>query len=329
MSNANGQALVEVRAEFLEQIQDTAVQQARETIQNRVDEMGLKEAVVTAQNTDIIVEVPGADQATFDHIRADHQQDRAPRVPDRRRRGDVRQRAERPAGRHHQAHRGRVGGPEQAAGRVGATWSRRARTRARSSATTSRSSRPTARCPRTTSSWSATTIAPSRVEGKHGEPRLRARIYLFGRAEVTGQAIEDAFVATDPQTNKPYVAVNFNRDGAEAFGQLTGRNIKRRMAIVLDDHVASAPVIQTEIGGGRCQITLGGFRPYNQVLNEAKDLVIVLKAGALPVPIRPSNEQMIGPTLGRDGVEQGVKGALVSILIVLLVHGRSTTRSAA
>ena len=90
------------------------------------------------------------------------------------------------------------------------------------------------------------------------------------------------------------------------------------MAIVLDDAVASAPVIQTEIGGGHCQITLGGFRPYNEMLNEAKDLVIVLKAGALPVPIRPSNEQMIGPTLGRDGVEQGVKGALVSIVIVLV-----------
>src|SRR5262249_40332609 len=154
-------------------------------------------------------------------------------------------------------------------------------------------------------------------EGKSSDHAART-FYLFGRAEVTGQAIEDAFVATDPQTNKPYVAVNFNGDGAEAFGQLTGRNVKRRMAIVLDDHVASAPVIQTEIGQGRCQITLGGFRPYNQILNEARDLVLVLKAGALPVPIRPSNEQLIGPTLGRDGVEQGVKGAVVSIIIVLL-----------
>jgi len=152
---------------------------------------------------------------------------------------------------------------------------------------------------------------------KTAEPSWRT-YYMFGRAEVTGQAIEDAFVATDPQTNKPYVSLNFNRDGADVFEELTGRNVKRRMAIVLDDKVASAPVIQTKIGGGRCQITLGGFRPYNEVLNEAKDLVVVLKAGALPVPIRPSNEQMIGPTLGRDGVEQGVKGALVSIIIVLL-----------
>jgi len=140
---------------------------------------------------------------------------------------------------------------------------------------------------------------------------------LNGRAEVTGQAIEDAFVANDPQTSKPYVAINFNDDGADVFKQLTGRNVKRRMAIVLDDRVASAPVIQTEIGGGHCQITLGGFRPYNEVLNEARDLVVVLKAGALPVPIRPSNEQMIGPTLGLDGVAKGFRGALVGIVLVL------------
>jgi preprotein translocase subunit SecD len=93
------------------------------------------------------------------------------------------------------------------------------------------------------------------------------------------------------------------------------------MAIVLDDQVESAPVIQTEIGGGHCQITLGGFRPYNEILNEASDLVIVLKAGALPVPIRPANEQMIGPTLGRDGIEQGTKGAAVGILLVLIFMG--------
>ncbi|MEY4582728.1 MAG: hypothetical protein RL701_7431, partial [Pseudomonadota bacterium] len=142
--------------------------------------------------------------------------------------------------------------------------------------------------------------------------------FLFGRAEVTGQAIEDAYVANDQQQGgKPYVSINFNSEGADLFKELTSRNIKRRMAIVLDDVVASAPVIQTEIGGGHCQITLGGFRPYNEILNEAQSLVVVLKAGALPVPIRASNEQMIGPSLGADGVAQGVKGALVSFMIVL------------
>jgi preprotein translocase subunit SecD len=149
------------------------------------------------------------------------------------------------------------------------------------------------------------------------QPAFRS-YYLFSQSEVTGQAIEDAFIANDQQQGgKPYVAINFNSEGADLFKELTGRNIKRRMAIVLDDVVASAPVIQSEIGGGHCQVTLGGFRPYNEILNEARDLVVVLKAGALPVPIIASNEQMIGPSLGADGVTQGVKGALVSFMIVL------------
>jgi preprotein translocase subunit SecD len=155
--------------------------------------------------------------------------------------------------------------------------------------------------------------------GKASETAWRT-YYLFSLVEVTGQGIEDSFVANDPQNNKPYVAVTFNDDGAEKFRHLTGNNVKRRMAIVLDNRVESAPVIQTEIGK-HCQITLGGYRGYNEILNEAKDLVVVLKAGALPVPIRPANEQMIGPTLGRDAIKNGVKGAIAGILLVLLFMG--------
>jgi preprotein translocase subunit SecD len=316
VSNANGEVLIEVRAEYMQRIQDTAVQQARETIENRVDGLGLREASVTAQNTDIIVEVPGADAATFDRIRdiisktarLEFQivDDEATFVSELT---DV------PEGitKHTE---GATAGPNK---------------QVQSSYLVAQG--PDAR--KHLSDYLDKLEAEGKVPEDHefliGEydradaqdPSKRAEpgwrtYYLFGRAEVTGQAIEDSFVATDPQTNKPYVAVNFNRDGADVFQQLTARNIKRRMAIVLDDRVASAPVIQTEIGGGHCQITLGGFRPYNEVMNEARDLVIVLKAGALPVPIRPSNEQMIGPTLGRDGVDQGVRGAIVSILIVLL-----------
>jgi preprotein translocase subunit SecD len=319
VSNANGQALVEVRAEFLEQIQDTAVQQARETIQNRVDEMGLKEAAVTAQNTDIIVEVPGASQEIYDHIREiiaktarlEFQivDDDATFVNDL---------ADLPEGISKHSEMTTAGVGKQ----VTSTY-------------LVAKGKDEKEARKKLSDYVAKLKADGKISEDHellvgdyerlepgenaktAEPGART-YYLFGRAEVTGQAIEDAFVATDPQTNKPYVAINFNRDGADAFGQLTSRNVKRRMAIVLDDHVASAPTIQTEITGGRCRIDLGGFRPYNQILNEARDLVLVLKAGALPVPIRPSNEQMIGPTLGRDGVDQGVKGALVSIIIVLV-----------
>ena len=84
-----------------------------------------------------------------------------------------------------------------------------------------------------------------------------------------------------------------------------------------EDLLKSAPVIQQEIGGGRCQITLGSSQNYNDSLNEAKDLVVVLRAGALPAPIRPSNEQLIGPSLGQDAIQKGGMGALIGIALVI------------
>jgi preprotein translocase subunit SecD len=138
------------------------------------------------------------------------------------------------------------------------------------------------------------------------------------RADVTGDAIDDAAVANDPQDNNPYVALTFNSAGARAFERLTGANVRRRMAIVLDDRVDTAPVIQSRIGGGHAQITLGRNESYNDMLNEASELVVVLRAGALPAPIRPANEQLIGPSLGADAVEQGLVGAGIGVLLVLV-----------
>ncbi|MFI5306738.1 MAG: protein translocase subunit SecD [Polyangiales bacterium] len=316
VSRGDGEVVLEVRTDFLEQIQDTAVQQARETIENRVDGMGLKEAAITAQSTDIIVEVPGADQAVFDKIREIISKTARLEfqiVDDES--SFVSQLSDLPDGITKRTEGASAGAGKQV--QSGYLVSRGKESRKRL-ADYVESLKQAGRIPEDHElAIGELDRVDAQTPGKQNEPAWRT-YYMFGRAEVTGQAIEDAFVATDPQTNKPYVSLNFNHDGADLFEELTGRNVKRRMAIVLDDLVASAPVIQTKIGGGRCQITLGGFRPYNEVLNEAKDLVIVLKAGALPVPIRPSNEQMIGPTLGRDGVEQGVKGAVISIIVVLL-----------
>jgi preprotein translocase subunit SecD len=144
---------------------------------------------------------------------------------------------------------------------------------------------------------------------------------LHRRTSVTGESIDDAAVAFDQQDGSPYVSLTFNRAGADAFATLTGDNVRRRMAIVLDSRVESAPVINQRIGGGRAQITLGGFRPVPELLDEANQLVVVLRAGALPAPITPSNEQLIGPTLGRDSVQQGLFGGLMGIVFVLLFMG--------
>ncbi|MBC7173926.1 MAG: protein translocase subunit SecD, partial [Polyangiaceae bacterium] len=113
-------------------------------------------------------------------------------------------------------------------------------------------------------------------------------------------------------------SIQFKREGAADFESMTGTNVQRRMAIVLDERVESAPVIQARIGGGRAQITLGSYLDYQSGLNEARDLVVVLKAGALPAPLRPSNEQLIGPTLGGDSIRLAVRGALIGVLLVLV-----------
>jgi preprotein translocase subunit SecD len=316
VQRAGGVVELDIRTDFLDQIRETAVDQARETVGNRIDALGLREAAVTVQGSNIIVEVPGADQQAFQKIRdlisktarLEFQivDDEATFVDELT---DI---------------------PEGIQKRSEVVSAGASKPQVNSSFLIARGEGSRQKLLAYLESLNQAGKVPSdhefligELSGSEDEPSPAAAreeawrtYYLFGRAEVTGQSIEDAFVANDPQTSKPYVAVNFNSEGADTFGELTGRNVKRRMAIVLDDRVASAPVIQTEIGGGRCQITLGGFRPYNEVLNEAQDLVVVLKAGALPVPIRPGNEQMIGPSLGRDGVQQGLKGGLFSILLV-------------
>jgi preprotein translocase subunit SecD len=93
--------------------------------------------------------------------------------------------------------------------------------------------------------------------------------------------------------------------------------VKRRFAIILDGKVESAPVIQTKISGGHASITLGASDTESQ-LEEARKLELVLRSGALPAPISPSNEQRIGPSLGQDAIAQGVKGAVISSMLVLI-----------
>jgi len=91
--------------------------------------------------------------------------------------------------------------------------------------------------------------------------------------------------------NEPYVSVDFNRRGAAEFGRITGENVKRRLAIILDGIVRSAPVIQERIGGGKAQIT-GSYTPA-----EGHDLAIVLRAGALPATVKIVQNITVGPTL--------------------------------
>ncbi|MDQ3035777.1 MAG: protein translocase subunit SecD [Myxococcota bacterium] len=310
---------LELRDDSLERLRETAVEQARETIGNRIDEMGLREASVMSRDTDIIVELPGASEADFERMReiiartarlefkvVDDLGDFVQGLDDIPE-GITRTTEVVSAGEENP----QVVSNYLLASGVGARELLQTYVRTLEDAD---------RVPDDHQLAIGQAETGELDEGETAEEAWRT-YYLYRRADLTGDAIDDASVAVDPQDNQPYVSIVFNGAGARAFEQLTGANVKRRMAIVLDDRVASAPVIQQRIGGGRAQITLGGFREYNELLNEANDLTIVLRAGALPAPIRPSNEQLIGPTLGADSVAQGAMGAGIGVLLVLLFMG--------
>jgi preprotein translocase subunit SecD len=128
---------------------------------------------------------------------------------------------------------------------------------------------------------------------------------------MTGDVIADARHRPGDFGEPPYVSVTLTGHGAEIFERLTGDNTGRRLAIVLDGRVQSAPVIRERIGGGRAVIT-GSF-----TLDEARDLAIVLRAGALPAPVRIAEERSVGPSLGRDSIRAGLRSFIIGSALVV------------
>jgi preprotein translocase subunit SecD len=129
---------------------------------------------------------------------------------------------------------------------------------------------------------------------------------------MTGEFIKDARVALDSQFHEPYVAMEFTDVGAKLFEQITAANVKKRLAIILDNNVYSAPVIQERIPGGRAQIT-GRFS-----MKEAGDLSIVLRSGSLPAPVKILEQRTVGPSLGQDSIHKGIVSTLISAALVVL-----------
>ena len=141
-------------------------------------------------------------------------------------------------------------------------------------------------------------------------------LYVLNRnPELSGRAIANAFMSfnLDPQRpNLPGVSLTMNAAGARDFRRVTGANVGRQLAIVLDNKVASAPVIRDRIPSGQAQIT-GSFSA-----EEASDLAIVLRAGALPAKMQIAEERTVGPSLGRDSIRTGVSAAIVGAVVVVL-----------
>jgi len=142
---------------------------------------------------------------------------------------------------------------------------------------------------------------------------VKSPIVVRARRAMTGENITDARVRPDPDYPGNYlVLVAFNSRGAADFAEVTTKNVKRRLAIVLDGKVQSAPTIQEPITGGEARIT-GDFS-----LDEAKDLAVVLRSGALPAPIVVLEERTVGPSLGQDSINQGFLSMLVGFGVVFL-----------
>ena len=136
---------------------------------------------------------------------------------------------------------------------------------------------------------------------------------VYKKAALTGRYLKDARVEFNTQRfNEPYVSIEFNAEGARIFERVTGAHINEQLAIVLDGKVQSAPVIRDRIAGGKAQIS-GSF-----TMDEAKRLAIVLKAGALPVPINIIEKQVVGPSLGKDSIRKGFNAILIGFAVVVL-----------
>jgi len=141
--------------------------------------------------------------------------------------------------------------------------------------------------------------------------RREALFLLKEEPEITGAALTNAKVKIGGQYNMPYVAVDFNKEGAKEFARITEVNIERNLAIVLDERVQSAPVIKSKIPDGHAIIE-GNF-----TMEEAKNLAIVLRAGALPAPVNIIENRTVGPSLGRDSVRAGVVAAGIGLICVM------------
>ena len=317
-----GEVLFKIRQEVETDIRNKAVTQARDTVLRRIDELGLKEASLTTRDEDIIIEVPGNDEKDFNRVKdivrqtarlefkmLDDESDFFGKVPENQVPAaegiEIRFQNE-PAG---------VGK------NVKVDFAR----------INKRDNETMAECLERFKKWTSTLQVPDDhqvsfgkieevdEESGHSIEKGWQTYYLYNRAEVTGEYITDATRAVNSQNGIPevYVALTFSPAGADRFEEVTGANVNRRFAIILDEVVSSAPVIKTKIGGGHASITMGNGDPDKQ-LKDAEKLELVLRSGALPAPITPSNESLIGPTLGADAIAKGAIGALVGSSLVLL-----------
>lgn len=149
-----------------------------------------------------------------------------------------------------------------------------------------------------------------------GQEKLYRMFYLEGESELTGGVVEKARAniggTGSSASGQSIVLLDMNSEGSRIWSRVTGGNIGRRIAIVLDKKVHMAPVIRSKISDGGTMIE--GFAS----MDEAKDIAIVLRAGALPAPVKIIEERVVGPSLGADSVAKGTRSVLIGLVLVLI-----------
>jgi len=297
-NEAGGSLRLDVDPAFIEETKRYAVEQAIETIRKRIDSMGVAEPSISRRgDTDIIVQLPGLDEARFEETK-----------------DIIAQTAQlefRLVSLDSFSFLSSVALPP---GIEGITIASGQLPRSES-VDILRAAFEDVEPP------DGTVIAFSSVERYNQSTNQMEEvgyepILLAGSAALTGEYISQARVGNDPQTNWPVVSLEFDTEGARLFGNLTRENVDRQMAIVLDGVVRSAPNINEPILGGRCQITMGRSGSQAQVYAEAEALVIVLRNGALPAPIEKQFETQVGPTLGADTIRRGAMSLAIAFVLV-------------
>ncbi|RLB45109.1 MAG: protein translocase subunit SecD, partial [Deltaproteobacteria bacterium] len=310
-----------IRNEVETAIRIKAVTQAKETILRRVDGLGVKEAAVSVRDEDIIIEIPGSKQRDFEEIRDIISQtarlefkmldDEANFLQKYAQSEDV------PEGIQFDIENAPIG-----PGKTSPNFYARLRVLKQE---------PLEAALKRFKKWVETLDVDEDHEigfGKFYEINQQTEeyeavgwrtYYLHGRAALTGDMVRDAQALSDQSDTgfgAWFVNMQLTPRGGELFADVTEKNVKKRFAIILDGKVESAPEIRERIGGGQARITMGAGG-IQQQLQDARKLELVLRSGALPAPISPSNEQRIGPSLGHDSIGQGMKAGLIGAIMVL------------
>ena len=302
------------------EVRDYALRQGIETIRGRVDKLGVAEPTIIKKGTDIIVELPGLKPADFERIKSiigrtaqlefkivDDGSDYMKKIAPEAKKAGLEvlpdEWTEKDSGKAHE--------------------DLYLRSKSRDALMKFFAGLPPDLAVPADREIGYEEMQGRGADGELTPDRYWRTYYLHRRAGLTGEYLQNADQTWDQQTGRPEVSYELDRQGAPLNERLTSENIGRKMAIILDDKINSAPVIESRIGA-RGRITLGGFGDPFKMQQDAKDLVAVLRSGALPAPLRKTFETQVGPTMGRDAVEKAKTsmyiGAAAVVLFMLIYY---------